>query len=198
MATFYPPLLVMAQDPVTNVRLAVARLSHVGWLANCSEGIRQAIQTKMKKRKNIDRDIQFFSQSPTLQENDATHLNYSRWKTRERRWLENHYKHPSAPKLLSTLESLDLMKRCIDNKEIRGSGENPEEEEEEEEGKKMKQVESQIFTLEQELNVISTSDFEPFWEKQVNGMVERLRVSLVEWTRSITPKAVEKGTPKKE
>ena len=63
---------------------------------------------------------------------------------------------------------------------------------------KMKQLESQIITLEQELNVISTNDFEPYWEKQVKGMVERLRTSLVEWRSSITSKAVEKGTPKKE
>jgi hypothetical protein len=85
MTSFYPALFTLALDGVANMRLAVARLTHNGFLCGTDgDEIRNAISNNAND-KIVDRDVVYFVTSPSSRE-DATHLDYTHWKTREHRY----------------------------------------------------------------------------------------------------------------
>ena len=83
MKSFYPSLLRLARDDVANMRLAVGRVSHIGWLSGVAGNEIRALLSS----NGSDRDVSFFAVPPSLRK-DVEHLDYSEWKTREERYKE--------------------------------------------------------------------------------------------------------------
>ena len=87
--SFYPSLLALANDKVPNIRLAVARLSHAGWLNTEEKGNTHELRSIVTNHEHNDRDAVFFALKPELREN-LKYLDYSSWRTREERYQEEH------------------------------------------------------------------------------------------------------------